>query len=230
MNIIKQQYLFDAFTGESFEELKLYVKLGVDFLHYEFLEKVKSFEMFKFLVEQYPTEEDIYNIYHGIQRHTTGEVLLQCIKYLQCHEVTSSGEFYWDLQRLYTYNYTCFQYLIESMNWSQNVWNSLFMDLLLTNKDEKKITWLNFEWSQMVTNFQPICDEDLIRLDRYLTRCDNAWLRTNLYNHPKLTDYPNLLYLVNADRALMFTITHLLHASTGLPKFLLRSYVVPAVL
>ena len=75
-----------------------------------------------------------------------------------------------------------------------------------------------------------LSSEQLERLENTKDfRCDNAWLRHKLYNHPQLHLYPKLTYAVNYDVAMTQYLLGCIVKYSGLPEQLVKFCVVPFV-
>ena len=61
-------------------------------------------------------------------------------------------------------------------------------------------------------------------------RIDNKWLRTKVYNHPNLSDFPRLVWLVNSDYAIHLVTKQFTTTATGLPLEVVEHCILPYLL
>ena len=231
--LFKHEYCDDSFNAECFEDLELYIKVGINFLRDGWYKQVKSLKMFKFLLDHHPTQTQ--ELYNNIPFFQSSELHMQCVKYVQeTIKPVDRTNFFWGLTIWWNDNFEILKHLLTSMSWNPLSLNKLFMILYtqVNTPNPKQMAWLNMYWSlsDYANHITPLTDEQMKSLNNHRVFCNSAWLRINLYHHPKLANYPNLLYVVNADRALVHTLKNKLQQSTSLPEPLVRFYVLPALI
>ena len=229
--LFKHEYCDDSFNEECFEDLQLYIKVGINFLRDDWFQKIKSLNMFKFLLAQHPSQTQL--LYNKISLFQSSEVHMQCVKYVQeTMDPVVKTNFGWGLTTWWYDNFEIFKHLLTSMTWNPLALNKLFMIFYTEHSKPSQMAWLNMYWSlsDYAKHIQPLTDEQMNRLDKHRVFCNSAWFRINLYHHPKLQEYPNLLYAVNADRSLVHHLNNKLQQSTDLPEPLIRMYVLPALM